>query len=158
VASWKINIVDSVLELERFLNGAIKGTVDLSSGADVDGKTFTIDVGSGGVDVDFTPSKSRLWTSNEIVSAINDADSSLEGIASLFIVSSAGINQRFLVLEKDGLEITVQADGTANEDLGFVAGTSPDDDTVGDPVADAELKKIFKDSEYLNKFIILTLR
>jgi len=115
-----------------WLNGSLIGTVDLApTGADVDTKTLVIDDGGGDQTVTFAPALGRNWTVDEIAAAIN-AVPALAGVATVLIrrgLYAGAPVQKFLRIMGDPAH-TIRADGTANSDLGYVAGVSPADDTV----------------------------
>ena len=138
MASWSTYKFGSSRELTEFLNGAIINSLNLHSGADVDGKTFIFEVNGGGdTTVTFTPAKSRNWTLEEIVAHINLSEA---GLAEIRTETRPGFNKsvRKIKLEKDLTSFEVKATGTANGVLGFVAVAAdyvPDTEVPGGPKA-----------------------
>jgi hypothetical protein len=138
VALWERHIFTNEQELTNFLNGALIGIENLAQGAEVDGLTFIVDVGSGEKTTTFTPAKSRPWTAAEIVAKIN---ATVSGLAQAYSRNypnhqMRGVDQRILLVN-DG-SLTVKSTGTANALLGF----STTGNTVQVPVATAEVPNI----------------
>lgn len=140
MALWSARLFSSRYAMIDFLNGALMGSVNIHSGALVDGLTFIVDTGSGNITVTFEPAKSRAWTAEEICTEINGADASLTGVASPHSIQEPRPQleqERRLQLVRDG-SLTVRSTGTANEVLGF----SDTADTVSVPVADTDIHNI----------------
>jgi len=156
MAGWDIRPFDSLNRVRDYLNGVIIGTVDLSDGANVDTKTLVIDVdGGGNRTVTFAPAKSRDWTLAEIVAQIEAAHADLVGVPVVYIDAAPGgaVGPKFLVLVKDGSVITIQNTGTANTVLGF-----PAPQTIGDPVAIAELHSLVRDPDNMGRWVTAVYR
>lgn len=146
MAQWNALVFSSRRELDDYLNGALIGNVDLFDGADVDGKTFIIDVGGGNLTTTFTPTKSMNWTYKEIIAQIEATDASLVGVVTALLVGGdrptvVGGRSRILLRLIDDT-LTVRGNGTANAELGFTEGATPGDDTVLAQVATADVHSI----------------
>lgn len=142
MALWKFYTFRSHEEMENWLNGVLIGSVDLSSGANVNGKTFIVDIGGGNVTVTF--SGTDPMTAQEIVDQIN---ASIAGLASLYSRQAIAPAPAFpwdkeLKLSRDG-SIVVASTGTANADLGF-STTGATTKVLIDP---ADVKRIVQASE-----------
>lgn len=142
MALWKFYAFRAHEDMENWLNGALIGSVDLSSGANVNGKTFIVDIGGGNVTVTF--SGTDPMSAQEIVDDIN---ASLAGLASIYssqaIAPAPGFPwDKKLKLSRDGT-IVVAAAGTANAALGFSA-SSP---TTRVGVNPSDVKRIEQSNE-----------
>jgi len=146
MAAWSTIVFSSKREMDDYLNGSLLGGVDLFAGADVDGKTFIIDVGAGNLTTTFAPAKSRLWKYKEIIAEIESTDATLVGVVMALLVGSdrptvVGRRSR-IVLKLVDDTLTVRGNGTANEELGFTEGATPGDDTVLAQVATADVNSV----------------
>lgn len=124
MASWVYRKFSDIDQVTDWLNGVLVGTANLhSNGADVDGKTLILDVGTGPVTVTFAPPKARTWTLEEIIAQINNdaaiPDGTAKAHASLQHRVGARPNRRLRLASSDGC--VVHSAGTANTDLGFSA-------------------------------------
>ena len=132
------------------LNGAQVGTVNLTSGADVDGLTFIVDTTGTPRTVTFTPAKSRPWTAAEIVAAINAAHADLADVAHVKVASPGSLRHQWLSIWKDG-GATVKSTGTANALLGFSSAA----DQVQTVVVNTVIQKIDRDTSNQGTWVAL---
>ncbi|MHA2333739.1 MAG: hypothetical protein ACXAEU_17065 [Candidatus Hodarchaeales archaeon] len=137
MAAWthlKFRNVSSMIDT---LNGAVHGTANLADGVDVDGLTFIVDVGGGGLRTTSFTAKGRNWTAAEVVAAISACHADLLNIPALTIESRPDVVRSFLKLvDNTGEIVTVDKTGTANTALGFSAAAN----TVGNPYANTEVE------------------
>jgi hypothetical protein len=156
MAVWNVMNFRSKKELIDYLNGALKGTVNLHGGALVDGLTFDIDLGAGVLTTTFAPALGRAWTPAEIVAAIEAADPTLVGVPKVSIVDGEGgvtgmPPDRRLALFLDG-SLTVKSTGTANLLLGF----SDVADTIRAGVADTDVHSITRVAPEQDSWVLVT--
>ena len=126
MASWQRTVFPSYVEMERYLNGAVRGTVDITDGAVVDNLTLIINVNGVNRTTTFAPAKARAWTFTEILAEIEAAHADLVGVPTLYLprglpgVGQGVVIERYLQLYDDP-GVIVRLGGTANAVLGFSA-------------------------------------
>jgi len=127
MAYWKMLTFNRLPDLVDYLNGALVGSVNLDDGADVDGETIIIDIGSGNVTCTFAPAKGTNWTLKEIVDEINGT-AGLVGVASINIKNighTSHEKDRRLQIDFEPAAV-ISSTGTANAKLGFsIAADTP---------------------------------
>jgi len=125
MAYWVTTNFESMTSMLEYLNGLIIGSVNINEGANVDGKTLTIDIGAGPVTCTFAPALGTVWTPAQIVTQINGT-AGLAGVASIKVMdvghSSRTKDRRLAIgIEPGALVIST---GSANTDFGFSAAVN----------------------------------
>lgn len=139
MARWYRYIFPTWPKMEQFLNGAIRGSVDISDGADVDTLTLIIEVHGVDRTVTFAPAKGRDWTWQEILAQIEAAHSDLVGVPTIYqneelpgYGQGVPIDRRLQLY--DSPSVTVRSTGTANAVLGFSAVSDTAQEIIPDSV------------------------